>query len=95
MARIKWRLDAVQDIDRLREFLFAKDPSAAQQAAYVIYHAVKRLEDRPEIGRPLSDGTKRREIIIPFGASAYILRYVFENDNVFVLRIWHSRENKE
>ena len=94
MARIKWRLEAVQDIDRLRAFLYSKDPKAAQQAIHVIYNAAKYLENTPEIGKPIPDETKRRELTIPFGASAYIIRYVFENDNVYVLRVWHSRENR-
>lgn len=94
MARLKWRLEAVRDIDRLRVFLHSKDPKAAQQAAYVIYNTAKQLESSPEIGRPMLDETKRRELIIPFGAGAYIMRYVFENDNVYVLRIWHNREKR-
>lgn len=94
MARVKWRLEAVQDIDRLRDFLYSKDTKSAQQAIHVIYNAAKRLENSPEIGRPMLDDTKRRELIIPFGAGAYIVRYVFENDNVYVLRIWHNRENR-
>jgi hypothetical protein len=29
---------------------------------------------------------------IPFGARAYVLHYRVEGDVVFVLRVWHSRE---
>ncbi len=94
MAIIKWRLEAVQDIDRLRDFLYSKDLKAAQQAIHIIYNAAKRLENSPEIGKPMQDDTKRRELIIPFGAGAYIIRYVFENDSFYVLRIWHNRENR-
>lgn len=94
MARIKWRLEAVQDIDRLRAFLFSKDPKAAQQAMHVIYNVANLLKNTPEIGRPMLDNTKRRELIVPYGAGAYVVRYFFENDNVYVLRIWHSRENR-
>ena len=94
MARIRWRLEAVQDIDRLRAYLYSKDSKAVQQCAYVIHNAAKRLENTPEIGRPILDDTKRRELNISFGAVAYIIRYVFENNNVYVLRIWHNRENR-
>jgi len=94
MAKVEWRLEAVRDIDRFRAFLHSKDPKASQQVAYVIYNSAKRLESSPEIGRPMLDDTKRRELIIPFGAGAYVMRYVFENDNVYVLRIWHNREKR-
>jgi plasmid stabilization system protein ParE len=94
MARIKWRIEAIQDIDRLRNFLFSKDQESARKVIYIIYNSLKRLETMPEIGRPLVDGTKRRELTIPFGAGAYIIRYVLENNNVYILRVWHGKENR-
>ena len=51
-----------------------------------------RLVDAPEIGRPLADGTGRRELLIPFGAGAYGLRYRIHDETVVVIRVWHSRE---
>jgi plasmid stabilization system protein ParE len=41
----------------------------------------------------MQDETGRRELFIPFGASAYVLRYMQEDkDTVVVVRVWHSRE---
>lgn len=94
MATIQWRLEAVRDIDRLRDFLYSKDTKAATTAMSVIYSAVSRLESTPQIGRPMQDGTKRRELIVPLGAGAYVIRYVLENKNVYILRLWHNRESK-
>ena len=95
MVQVKWRLRAVKDIERLHAFLYKKDISVARQAAYVIFQAASLLETSPRIGRPMPDETARRELIIPFGSGAYILRYVLETDNtVVVIRVWHSRENR-
>ncbi len=94
MAKIQWRLEAVKDIDRLRDFLYSKDTKAATTAMNVIYSAISRLETVPQIGRPMQDETKRRELIVPFGAGAYVIRYVLENNNVYILRLWHNRENR-
>jgi len=33
-----------------------------------------------------------REFFIPFGASAYLLRYRIHDDTLVVIRVWHSRE---
>jgi plasmid stabilization system protein ParE len=55
-----------------------------------------RLELFPERGRP--SGTPGiRELIVPFGRSAYLLRYVHlaAADEVVILRVWHAREERK
>ena len=52
------------------------------------------LKAAPEKGRPLSTGL--RDLIVPFGKAAYIVRYVVRKDEqrILVTRIWHSRERR-
>lgn len=95
MAQVKWRPRAIADIERLHAFLNKKDTAAARKAAYSILKAAALLETTPRIGRPMSDETRRRELFVPFGGGAYVLRYVLETDNtVIVIRVWHSKENR-
>lgn len=95
MAQVKWRPRAVADIGRLHNFLYKKDIVAARRAAYAIYRAAKLLENTPRIGRPMPDETRRRELFVPFGAGAYVLRYMLEDGHtVVIIRVWHSRENR-
>ena len=37
-----------------------------------------------------------RELIVPFGRSAYVLRYAYSQgrDEVVIVRAWHSREER-
>jgi plasmid stabilization system protein ParE len=95
MPTVKWLPEALTDIERLHEFLRVKHPEAAARAASTILEGARLLESAPRIGRPMSDGTGRRELSLSFGASAYILRYMLEDDDaVVVIRVWHSRENR-
>lgn len=95
MATVKWRPRAVADLGRLHDFLYDKDSRVAGNAARVISQSVSLLETSPHIGRPMHDETGRRELVISFGAGAYVLRYMLEKDEtVVVLRIWHNRENR-
>lgn len=94
MATIKWHARAVADLDRLREFLFAKNPVAATRAIKTIIQGARLLEDTPQLGRPMADGTKRRELFMPFGSGSYVLRYFIKQDTIIVIRVWHSRENR-
>ncbi len=40
----------------------------------------------PEIGRPVSDDIERRELYLPFGADARVLRYRIHNAHAVVIR---------
>ncbi|MES9880082.1 MAG: type II toxin-antitoxin system RelE/ParE family toxin [Sedimenticola sp.] len=69
--------------------LFAR---AAERAIRVIQSGAGSLSEQPEMGRPMRDDPKRRELYLPFGASAYVLRYQIETDTVVIVRVRHGRE---
>jgi plasmid stabilization system protein ParE len=94
-AKIVWRERALEDIDRLYNFLFKKDVQAATKAAQVILRGSSLLEESPRLGRPMADGTGRRELFIPFGAGFYVLRYFLTSDTVVIVRVWHGREDRK
>jgi plasmid stabilization system protein ParE len=58
--------------------------------------AIDALREFPERGRPSVTGSLR-EFVIPFGHSAYLIRYAVlrDREEVVILRIWHSRESRE
>lgn len=95
MERVIWRARARLDVERLYDFLWNKQPEAAKRAAQVIFEGVTLLETSPRLGRPLQDGTGRRELVLSFGVSAYIVSYVLKDDDtVIILRVRSSREKR-
>jgi plasmid stabilization system protein ParE len=92
--RIFWLPEALADLERVYDFLIEKDPAAAERAVRTIESGADRLAEFPEIGRPMGDDTGRRELFVPLGAGAYVLRYRLYHDTVFVIRVWHSREER-
>ena len=90
--KLNWLPAASEDIDRLYQFLLDKNPMAAAEATKTILEGSEILINMPEIGRPMDDGTGRRELFLPFGAGAYVLRYKLNADSIVVIRVWHSRE---
>jgi plasmid stabilization system protein ParE len=87
--------NAAADLNRLRAFLTDKNPDAAQRAATSLIRAIQSLDTFPDRGRPIGiEGV--RELIVPFGNSAYVLRYAHaaDSDEIIVLRIWHGREQR-
>ena len=93
--KLVWVKESEEDIQRLFDFLFEKSPSAAANAIQSILEKSELLRDFPELGHLMSDDSGRRELFIPFGASAYVLRYYVINKHVVIVRVWHSRENRD
>lgn len=89
-----WLPQAQADIQRLYDFLLERDPRAVERAIRAIQLGAQRLLDFPRVGRRMDDATERRELSVPFGAGAYILRYRIHEDTIVVIRVWHSREER-
>ena len=95
MPGIKWLPEALADVSRLHEFVKAQHPEAATRVAQAILDGADLLSRSPDLGRPMDDGTGRREVFLSFGAGAYVLRYINDTDRTSVIiRVWHSREDR-
>ena len=90
--------EALGDIDRLYKFLIdAGNPLAAQKAMLAIDEGAQMLQESPYLGVPMEQGSAYRQLFIPFGKRAYVLRHRIDvaNDTLVVVRVWHSREARQ
>jgi plasmid stabilization system protein ParE len=92
--RLIWLPEALEDIARLDAFLRLKSPEAAARSARTILDAVRDLQDFPERGRPSDLAEGFRDLIVPFGRNAYVLRYRIDRSLVVIVRLWHGREDR-
>ncbi len=76
---------------RLHEFLEPANPKAAAQAIRQLVAGAKRIPERPRLGQRLREFSPRevRRILI----GDYEIRYELTVRDVFVLRIFHTRED--
>jgi plasmid stabilization system protein ParE len=93
---LRWLPEAVWDLARLREFIRVHNSKAAERAAKRLLEFVKKLQVHPYIGRPVVDIAQPefRDLFIPFGQAGYRLRYKITGDEIIIIRIWHTRENR-
>jgi plasmid stabilization system protein ParE len=92
MATVRVLPRAVHDLLRLDEFLRAKNVRAANSVSQLIAGGLRRLQQFPKIGRLMDDHPNFRELCLPFRGTAYVIRYQLFQDDVVVVRVWHSRE---
>ena len=89
---VEWAKEALFDVERLYLFLAAFDIDAATRVAVRLESAPDRLLSHPRIGARL-DGFNPREVrrII---VGKYEMRYEILGDVIYIIRVWHSREDR-
>src|SRR5436309_10039448 len=90
--RVQWTSKATADLVRLHAFLEPVAPDAAARIIQQLAKAPNRLLDYPRIGEKLEAYEPRevRRIIV----GSYEMRYEIAAGTIFILRLWHSRENR-
>lgn len=89
---LEWAGKALSDLARLYDF---SDPVNRQAAARVVQSLVAapvRIREHPRIGEKL-EGFEPREIRRIL-VGHYEMRYEIKESRIYVLRIWHTRENR-
>lgn len=93
MARLVYSARALDDLERVTDFLVDTDPAAAAVTADLIAEAVAILAHHPLIGRP-AEHDLRGLVISRRGRTGYVALYSFETaqDCVLILAVRHQRE---
>ena len=89
---LKWTSKALSDLARLFEFLAPVNKPAAARAVQALTAAPLRLLEQPRIGQRL-DEFAPREVRRILGGH-YEVRYEIDHTTVYILRLWHTREDR-
>ena len=89
---LKWTSKALSDLTRLYEFLAAVNKVAAVRTVQSLTAAPASLLVNPRIGESLEEFEPRevRRILV----GHYEIRYEIQKSTIYVLRLWHTRENR-
>ena len=90
--KLAWTRKALSDLARLHEFLVTINPRAAARTVQSLTAAPARLLENPRIGEKLDEFAPRevRRILV----GRYDMRYEIQESTVYVLRLWHTREDR-
>ena len=92
MIELKWTSRALSDLARLHEFLAPVNRQAAARTVRSLTAAPARLRDHPRIGEKLEEFEPREVRRIFVGR--YEMRYEIQGSIVYILRLWHTREDR-
>ncbi|MGV1794070.1 type II toxin-antitoxin system RelE/ParE family toxin [Rhizobium lusitanum] len=88
----KWTSKALSDLSRLYEFLAAVNKPAAVRAVQSLTKAPTILLANPRIGERLFEFDPRevRRLLV----GHYEIRYEIQQSTIYILRLWHTREDR-
>jgi len=89
---LKWTSKALSDLARLYEFLSPVNKPAATRTVQALTVAPTGLLANPRIGKRLDEFEPHevRRILV----GHYEIRYKIQESTIYVLRLWHTRENR-
>ncbi len=89
---LKWTSKALADLARLHEFLAPANRQPAAKAVQALAKAPTILVTNPRIGEQRFQFAPRevRRILV----AQYELRYEIRDSVIYVLRLWHTREDR-
>jgi plasmid stabilization system protein ParE len=90
---VRYTSESIGDLKRLREFIAEKNPLAAQRIANELLTGIDKLKIFPRMGIGVSrapDPESIRDLFI----GDYTVRYLLSESEIFILRIWHDKENE-
>ena len=89
---LKWTSKALSDLVRLYEFLSPLNKQAAATTVQSLTAAPTKLLAQPRIGEKLEEFEPRevRRILV----GHYEMRYEIQQSTIYILRLWHTREER-
>lgn len=89
---LKWTSKVLSDLARLHEFLALANPTAAARAVRSLAAAPTGLLVNPRIGERLEEfePCEVRRILV----GKFEMRYELQEPLIFILRVWHTREDR-
>lgn len=89
---LKWTRKALSDLARLYEFLAPANKLAAAGTVQSLIAAPASLLQNPRIGEKSEEFEPRdvRRILV----GHYEMRYEIQAPTIYVLRLWHTREDR-
>lgn len=91
---IFWTEPARFDLRRLSAWVERHSPGKEKQEALRIQTAVNNLAELPRVGKRISVPDQGKEELRELFIAPYVIQYVVAEKAIWVIRLWHYRENR-
>lgn len=90
--RLNWTSKAISDLSRVYQFLAVINRGVAVKNLNSIEKAAYGLLESPRIGFRLEEFSPKdvRSLVV----GEYVIRYQIKGEELYILRIWHGKEDR-
>ena len=88
MLRLAWSASALDDLERIVDYIAGRNPDAAERLQAAIEHTAEQLPNFPYLYRPGRVAGTREAVVHP----NYILIYRVGSEAVDILAVVHARQ---
>ena len=89
--KIIYTPESVGDLKRLSEFIATENSNVAARIAKALQTGIKKLKTFPRLGIDVKKAES--ELIRDLVLGDYIVRYLLLEETIYILRIWHQKED--
>ena len=93
MIQIIYTQEAIEDLQRLRNFIAKNNPVSAQRIAKELIKRIQTLQSMPMMGRAVPSAPNP-DIIRDMIFENCTIRYAIHAQTLAILRIWHHDETQ-
>lgn len=90
---IQFTPESVDDLERLRQFLMEAGASYAKRMANEIVQGLQNLRLFTRLGLPVQQAPDP-DVIRDLYIDKYCVRYLITTEVIYILRVWHGREDE-
>ncbi len=90
---IRYTLESLSDLERLRTFIVEQNPVVARRIVDELKQGIHQLNNFPMLGIEVMNAPSAVNIRDLF-ITNYTVRYLVANTDIYILRIWHDREDE-
>ncbi len=90
MYEVKWRRQALQDLDHIADFIALDNKERAASFVHDIFSRVEELKTFPYRGKT-GKTAGIRELVVH---RHYLVSYRVGRENIEVLQVWHTAEKR-
>ena len=89
--RLRWRLSAVNDLAKIRDFISENDPDAAGVVIDRVLRSIDQLATFPKSGR-VGQISGTRELVVP--GLPYIVVYTTDETDISIIGVFHGARDR-
>ena len=87
---IQWSEQALVQLEEMHEYLYSRNPVAADHTVALVHTAAQNLATNPYMGRSVNDELREKVVV----GTEFIIHYSIAGQEISIVGIYHSKQKR-